>query len=573
MGLTSVTQSPFCWAHPRPFGNSISSMIALNGAWWVSTDEGLFESVDHLTWTNRAPEPGPFGPVTSDGSLLITTSERGVFTSATGVTWQRLSTTGFSRVEKRGSRWVGIHYTTGISSSADGITWTVREPSSSFFPVAMTYANGLWIVAGSERPSGGGSLRTSPDGITWTPRPPGGTGEPLLSTIATDGTNVVVIGSDTLNNRRAVFTSTNGTTWSSRTPFHTSSVSSLGFFAGAFFAATSGNGLFTSADGQSWTHVAASPNFALLTHGSLGWLGVTLARANVFSADGLAWSNWRQSLVTITNVSVGALAFADNQFLALIDRTTSTSADGLSWGGVDAGTVTFAQPAFGNGRWVALGGSSLVTRTTGGWSSVSGAPLYPDGVAYGNGTWVCTTSSNAVYTSPDGLAWTQVSNPQLTGSAVSNGSLTFSNGLFIRLRGTMSVSSDGRSWTERAPFGSELVSVTAGQGRWVAIPICFGSGTQSPALTSTDGTTWTPITASPALCGDVVRFGPGGFVMLRSGVAAPFRDSELRLSADGLSWTRTIAVGSPYAISLESGAGRWVLGSAFGAVFASPGAL
>jgi hypothetical protein len=67
-------------------------------------------------------------------------------------------------------------------------------------------------------------------------------------------------------------------------------------------------------------------------------------------------------------------------------------------------------------------------------------------------------------------------------------------------------------------------------------------------------------------------YGPGGFAVLDKGYGYPYQDRTLRLSSDGLVWNRTVAIGTDSALSLEAGAGRWVI-SAFGTIMASPGAL
>jgi hypothetical protein len=571
LGLAQLTQSPFCWAHPRPFGNAVRAIGQHRDRWWVSTDVGLFESGDGVQWVNRAPEVGLFGAIRSDDGLLIVPSERGVFTSRDGATWQRTTTDEFESIEKRGGTWLGLHFQSGLSSSLDGRTWTVRVPGSEFYPAAAAYANGVWVVSGAER-SGQASFRTSTDGVRWSARVIVETLRFPLSALATNGSVFVATGSN--ERERVVYTSNDGASWTARAPFHRSSVTSLRWTGSAFIAATSADGVFTSSDGLNWTKLAGSRNFMVLGHGGLGFFGVEEGtRDLLFSSDGSTWASRRNALVPVTNTGVDSLAYGNDRFVALVGRFAATSVDGLTWSAASAGGQFFRKPVFADRRWIALDTRGLVTSEDGlAWTSIAGAPLRPEAVAWGNGTWIATDVSQ-VWRSPDGATWSLVDRPGLTGSLTSNSALMFASGLFVRVRGNLSTSPDGARWTERVRESASLTSVAFGAGRFVAIAPCVSSGEQPPALTSADGATWSPIVASPPLCGDAIAYGPGGFAVLVSGDISPFRDSVLRLSDDGVSWTRSVPLGTPQAYSITAGAGRWVVGSAFGSILASPGAL
>jgi hypothetical protein len=121
--------------------------------------------------------------------------------------------------------------------------------------------------------------------------------------------------------------------------------------------------------------------------------------------------------------------------------------------------------------------------------------LSTNAMAYGAGVfviWAYAGSTWSVYTSPDGVTWTQRTNP--LGAGAYPAKLAFGGGLFLVCTLTAAYSSpDGVTWTARShPMGSsaqEFNGLVWGGSLWMA------TGRKDDAqyvATSPDGLTWTP---------------------------------------------------------------------------------
>ena len=94
----------------------------------------------------------------------------------------------------------------GISTSPDGITWTIRSTAGNFQGGRLVYTGGLFFAA-----INGGNLYTSPNGITWTSRSPNFSGQQFIGAAFGNGIYTVLGSSGLLQS------SPDGVTWTSRT--------------------------------------------------------------------------------------------------------------------------------------------------------------------------------------------------------------------------------------------------------------------------------------------------------------------------------------------------------------------
>lgn len=224
-----------------------------------------------------------------------------------------------------------------------------------------------------------------------------------------------------------------------------------------------------------------------------------------------------------------------------------------------------------------------------------------DGIAYGNGLFAAVSANtfngsattSAIMTSPDGITWTERTNPSPTryfrditygnGMFVAVGTagqslwstdgitwnastlanitknyyaVSFGAGTFVAVGGNggaIATSTNGVTWTEPVSSTittSNLRGVAYGNGTWVAV----GSDVGTPqVLTSPDGGTWTGQTAASALTWYDLAFAQGLFVAVATGGANP-----VMTSTDGITWTSRTAPASPQWRGVAYGNGTWV---------------
>jgi alpha-tubulin suppressor-like RCC1 family protein len=144
--------------------------------------------------------------------------------------------------------------------------------------------------------------------------------------------------------------------------------------------------------------------------------------------------------------------------------------------------------------------------------------------ASGNGTMVAVGSPGLLYTSTDGVAWTQRAsgtNEWLVGVA-------FGNNQFVAVgdNGRILRSSDGVLWTYAANEGTifRLNGVIYARDRWVAV------GENGVIVTSTDANTWNPVLSGTTNYLHGLVYHEGFFI-------ATGGKGTILSSTDGLTWT------------------------------------
>lgn len=236
-----------------------------------------------------------------------------------------------------------------------------------------------------------------------------------------------------------------------------------------------------------------------------------------FEIDGLAWGAGQ--FVAVGHVGTD---------LASSPRTGMiyASVDGLSWELVaDQLPVPLRDVAFGNGRFVALGGPSdarvYVSSDGMDWSPtpLPRAEVAPH-FAFGNGVFVAAPMNEAnVLVSSDGTTWNVIPSglaivPEAYAAGVEYGANTFA---LWQALGNIEISSNGENWSQvqgyplTDMFGREdaLVGIAEFKCCFGEVPPTYGG------VESTNGTTWTdlqdaamPVLVSATAC--VQFFGPYG---------------------------------------------------------------
>ncbi|MFO1500144.1 MAG: hypothetical protein U1G07_17430 [Verrucomicrobiota bacterium] len=290
---------------------------------------------------------------------------------------------------------VGSGYSQLITS-ADGINWQVQDPGQPHRLEGVTFGNGMFVVVGD------GAILTSADGLTWTS--PLATVEADLRGITFDEGLFCAVGGSATGGLAA--TSSNGADWQ----WH-----KLG--PSFFHDVTFGNGLFVavgdfgataaSLDGSAWevgTAGGRDSMFALafgegrFVGAGFGYEGTNLIGVTFSSTNGVAWlrqphETWVESVAygngrfvagtaggvfLVSEDGVGwateaccggpplsALTYEQGRFIALggefrqaFEGVVLTSADGLTWECHSRSPAILRDFAYGNGRFVAVGGGS-----------------------------------------------------------------------------------------------------------------------------------------------------------------------------------------------------------------------
>lgn len=277
----------------------------------------------------------------------------------------------------------------------------------------------------------GTTANTASTSKTWTT-----TGNHIATVTATDATT-----NGTATAQKSV--SISDATWVSAA-VTTRDLYVVTYGEGLFVAAADDNGagdggIWTSADGLSWTSrtspVAANFNAGAYGNGTFVLVG-THSSVNyvVYSPDGITWS-----VPTFPNKQWQAVAYGNSTFVALsyLNGTTGqamTSPDGITWTSRNTSVdAAWNAVCYGNGKFVAVStGTNTMTSTDGiSWTTgtAPASQAWID-VAYGNGIYVAianvVTTGQIMYSS-DGISWTQISAPD----AVQLGSISFGNGVFV----------------------------------------------------------------------------------------------------------------------------------------------
>jgi hypothetical protein len=222
-------------------------------------------------------------------------------------------------------------------------------------------------------------------------------------------------------------------------------------------------GIFTSSDGLTWAMttqpMGQSFHTAQITYGG-GRFVFVANDLSYTSADGITWQSNLQNNADGAHwngIAYGTDASGVGHYFAVGDLgqgmpgCRKRSEDGLTWEDYVTVGDPFADVAYGDGRFVVVGQTTMSGATVG-HSAVSmdgGATITADtyptlkyatgwgGLAY-DGTKFITSDCCDTYTSPDGIAWTK------RGLGWNRGKLTFAGGRCVAetFPATISISAD-----------------------------------------------------------------------------------------------------------------------------------
>jgi hypothetical protein len=357
--------------------------------------------------------------------------------------------------------------------------------------------------------------------------------------------------------------------WTQRNPLPQNDVLlKVAYGDGQFIAVGDRGAIVSSPDGTNWTSQPLPTEVNLTGVVRDGSRLVAVGGRSVLqSSDGAHWT----AALNRGDVALQAVTFANSRFMVVGGDTILTYTDGLGWR--DA-LLTPTAPralrdvAFGNGRWVAVGAASggysepLWTSANGiNWTPVSGIVADFECVIFANGQFLAVGDDGAIFTSPDGLAWTPRNSPfssRLIGAAYGNGRY-----VVVGTRGRILSSATGVAWTrETSGTPDRLESVTFGNGLFVAV------GENGTTLSSVNGSTWFKRSRGATRDLDGMTIGNGliavagkGGTLLTSSNGSNFVEQSTGVTNDlhGVGWGNGlyVAVGEPGAIVTSPNAIQW----------------
>lgn len=288
-----------------------------------------------------------------------------------------------------------------------------------------------------------------------------------------------------------------GVTWTGGTvPYP---VTALAYGGGRFLTVTQGSTdvygnpyCLTSTDGATWTRYSMPPNYWFsVVYG--GGLFVTAASGSPIVATSQDGTSWTQRSLPIA-AQWDSYAYGNGRFVIVGGAACVTSTDGIAWGSgsLPSGPTDY-QVAYGNGVFVAVGrGTTTAATSTDGvtWTqrTLPASALWSS-VAYGNGVFVAVAQTGTVAaSSPDGVTWTQRTMPV----SLNIVDIEFGGGLFVAIANNSAValtSSDGIAWNQRTmPSTQNWASVAYGDGLFVATAV------SNSATARSGGITWSNVT-------------------------------------------------------------------------------
>lgn len=215
----------------------------------------------------------------------------------------------------------------------------------------------------------------------------------------------------------------------------------------------------TSPDGSAWTDHGANIGQwlggAVYANGQFVAVGGYGMRA--VSTDGVTWVN--HSIDTIATHAGDGLVYADvmgGRYVSANDNgQRSYSSDALTWTYSTGVTTTLTTHlAFGNGIFLGVGGTAVVTSSDGGttWTAATSLAVAADGLVYAAGQFTAVASGH-VYRSANGTSW--VDQPV---SGLQGGALAYGHGTYVMVSGSgVQRSTDGVTW--QAPVESGINSL------------------------------------------------------------------------------------------------------------------
>jgi hypothetical protein len=479
-----------------------------------------------------------------------------------------------------------------VWTSSDGLAWTrVPHDEAVFGGIWDQEAGRNWdqvmhsvVVGGPGLVAVGidaydAAVWTSPDGLAWTRVPHdetvfGGSGRQSMVSAVAGGPGLVAVGNDysedDWENDAAVWTSPDGLTWARVS--HDEEVFSAGQRMSSVVVGGPGlvavgvdhndAAVWTSPDGITWTQVPreettfSHAEMSSVVVGGPGLVAVGSGEQGAAvwtSPDGISWTRLPHDEAVFGDARMYSVVMGGPGLVAVgndySDAAVWTSPDGIIWTRVPHDEAALGGPGYQAMFSVAVGGPGLVAvgfRGSGPFESAA----------------ACVRDA-AVWTSPDGITWTQVPHDETVfgGSCdESMGFVTAGGPGLVAAGSGLWTSPDGITWTQvrhdDAIFGGAPSSVVVGGPGLVAVGSDYLGGDRDAAVwISSDEINWDQVPHDETVFGGdryqgmwSVTAASWGLVAVGGdnshskhddrGVFHPDQDAAVWTSPDGLSWTR-----------------------------------
>lgn len=383
---------------------------------WDTLKGMIVYSTDGMIWSRATitPETGyEFDRVIWDGSRFLATAwgsapPAGIWTSATGTYWTKLTTNLISKITSTGSGYIGTNGVGAVKVSSDAITWTdtYNLVYASVYDILWMHDRGEYLVAGGT-PGTSGFIATSTDLSTWEMR----SSSDEITSVLWNGMQFIAIDA---NGR--LFTSSDGLAWSSDRMIPSDGVQRLyrdiAWNGSRYVAATYGK-LISSTDTITWgdPYYWSLGNFVSVLWTGSEFASVTYEGYFFRSVDGVAWP--APADVVMVDIKLTDLVWANGIGYAAVtaDGDIHTSPTGSVWTPHVAAAPAALQAVAWNGSLFAAVGNSgtILTSPTGSvWTnrSIAGGPNFTD-VAWTGSQFIAVSASGKVYVSADGTIWGQ----------------------------------------------------------------------------------------------------------------------------------------------------------------------
>jgi subtilisin family serine protease len=454
-----------------------------------------------------------------------------------------------------------------LSFSGDGgRTWERRRAVGMGRQInGVAYANGRYIAIGT-----GFSVEintpfslTSSDGITWTRHSPN-VAWPLTRSLRHDGSLFYTLTYDSF------LTSSDGINWATAYVGSPKSLNAVIYGAGRYVAVGGSGVIYTSTNRTSWVLAPTATTqtlWAVCYDATAGFVAVGENGAIVTSPDGLTWTFQPQ----VTSQRLNGVAFGNGRYVAaggsfftgaFQEAVTLVSTNGISWRRTPNHAVdNLTTVEFANGLFVAVGGSGHVFTSEDGETWIDRRP--PDsqrlyGIAQGNGVFVAVGDEGVIRNSQDGLTWVT----EREGRSEELRSIGFGAGRFVAgaFAGTLYVTTDGDNWQYQTTGAGVISCIRYFNGRFFVLT---DSG---EILTSSDTATWR---LAPTVTGAPLKH----IAWNGSRYVIVGYDGTILTSTDGQNWAQQL---TPTRLALHGvawGGGQFVAVGLKGTVLTSPDGL
>ena len=365
--------------------NSIAYSPTLNLYVVVDSFGSVFTSSDLVTWTSRTNPAGSS------------------FTGLWDVVWGN-------------SIFVAVGDAGTIITSPDGITWTSRTSNTTetLYAIAYNASNTTYVAVGSL-----GIIRSSTNATTWSSRNSGTTNNLIDVTVNSAGLFVVVGDVGTITTASAV------NSWTVRTSNTTEPLFSVTVIGTNYVALTSSGNTVNSANGTTGWAVNAGITgltfggipIAIASSSTLGRYTIVTTGEDVFtSTNGTTWttafSQTQKAVVTITGIN--QVAFLNSQFVTVGGLKIYTSTNGTLWKPTQNSVQLFGEGAYSTSldRTVVIGEFGTVyTRVgLGTWQYISNIATSNDlkQVIWSatKNLFIAVGDQGTIITSSNGTTWT-----------------------------------------------------------------------------------------------------------------------------------------------------------------------